>query len=173
MKITKQQLKHIYEVLEKEEISYLQQTISEWYPELFKETELEVGKWYKRINKNGTDFLLNYQGDGNTSYGFWNSDYDTWDFSSSNLGLQVTPATDKEVKEALTKEIKKRGLWDTPIKCLNGEHNWNNDKSYGREFSNNIVWTEYGVVFRDGVFADKLETITKEEAEKQLGKIIE
>ena len=79
----------------------------------------------------------------------------------------------KEDLEALIKEIKKRGLWDTPIKCIFFEGNWNNDKKLTRFISNEEVWTEYGMVFQDGVFADKLETITKQEAEKQLGKIIE
>ena len=45
--ISEERLKHIYQVLESEEVSYLQQTMSEWYPEVFKKETFEMGKYYE------------------------------------------------------------------------------------------------------------------------------
>ncbi|QQV90445.1 hypothetical protein Harreka1_38 [Olleya phage Harreka_1] len=147
--------------------------IKEIYPELEVKQELEIGKWYRRRGL-GTSYLLNYQGDEILSYGFWNGNYDSWDFHKNGLGKESVLATEEEVKTALIKEAKRLGVWNTPIKCLYNEANWGLDDSFTVCYNLNMngLWSHYGQVFKNGVFAEPLETITKEDAEKQLGKII-
>jgi hypothetical protein len=115
MKIKKEQLKHIYNVLEKEKIGYLQKTLNEWFPELF-EVKLEAGKWYNidRSKEIKDDYkaLVFFKGETKKAYGFdhggvYCNDYgsqSTW----SNLNYKITPATESEVKEALINEAIKK-----------------------------------------------------------------
>ena len=87
-------------------------------PHVCEEPKLEVGKWYiiKRIeydskyvpaliylkDKSISNYGFNHAGDWTVSYG----DTGSWD----NTEDIYTPATDKEISEALIKEAKKRGL---------------------------------------------------------------
>ena len=141
------------------------EAIKEAFPKLFKETELEVGKWYHY-----SDCLLVWN-EGKSTYGFnGNNEWSNGYAFSVNMCL---PASDQEVKKALIKEAKRRGIWNTPIKCLDNEFNWDYDNGFSICFHGNVLWSKYGVVFRDGKWADiLLATITKEDAEKQLGKTI-
>jgi hypothetical protein len=172
MKITKEQQEFIKEAYISTDVCQeWKDSIKENFPKLFKETELEVGKWYKQIDKYETDFLLNYQGDTNGSYGFWNLGYGEWSFSSDDLGLQATPATDKEVEDALIKEAKRRGFKEgVKFKCL--YNHIIGGSCVPMLGSDGLLWIEKGCVFRNGIWATPLKTITKEEAEKQLGKTI-
>ena len=147
------------------------EAIEETYPEFNEQVKLEVGKW----SINGSN-IFKYNGlkDQNGDPRGYGIADDTWYPEDSFIGWggDFRLATDQEVKEALEKEIKKRGLWNSPIKCLFDDINWDNDNGFTRTCTNNEVWTKYGQVFKDGNFAELLETITKEEAEKQLGKTI-
>lgn len=72
--------------------------------------KLEVGKWYK-FNRGLSNFLYFIENiKEGTGYGFnkgiWCNDNDRWCDNFDNH----TPATDKEVEEALIKEAKKRGF---------------------------------------------------------------
>lgn len=87
-------------------------------PHVCEEPKLEVGKWYiiKRIeydskyvpaliylkDKSISNYGFNHAGDWTVSYG----DTGSWD----NTEDIYTPATDKEISEALIKEAKKRGF---------------------------------------------------------------
>jgi len=83
-------------------------------------------------------------------------------------------ATEEEVFKALKKEAIKRGLWDNPnVVCLYlGKKNTAKNLEECFDIKNGDLWSKYGKIFDKGVWTTKIETITKEEAEKQLNKII-
>ena len=150
-------------------------TIEKEFPKLFKKDSLVVGKWYR-----DGDFLQCFTGEfGNkVSYGF----NPCGNFSNS-IGLhkedKYTPATDKEVEEALIKEAKKRGFKEgVTFKSKwmsNTEKLFDGNFLFDREFelcyrNNNGIWY---TLFENGNWAEIVkETITKEQAEKELGKTI-
>jgi len=73
---------------------------------------LEVGKWYKLINRNDT-MILCYQGEGSSSYGFssrgvWSNSLGSAWVNSSDC--ETTELTDEEVETALIAEAKRRGF---------------------------------------------------------------
>lgn len=71
--------------------------------------ELEVGKWYKYSDSEGFLFCItNVQNDGVEVYGF--NSWGNWIDEGSYYSEYLIPATDKEVKDALIKEAKKRGF---------------------------------------------------------------
>lgn len=141
------------------------QKIEKEFPKLFKKNTLEINKWY--VNDEG--FLHCYK--GSLSYGFnWSG---VWSnkLKTCNDVLNFRPASEKEVKDALIKEAKKRGIWDCPILSVSGNTDYHG--KYIEEFGNNELWSKYGLVFLDGEWATPIkETITKEEAEKLIGKKI-
>mgnify|MGYP003671259429 FL=1 len=148
--------------------------IKKEFPELFEKEVLVVGRWYKtpsgsifKYNGNkdfendpcgyGIGITGRWFGISNGKYGGWTTD--------------VTPATDKEVEQALIKEAKKRGFEEgVKFKCL-----YNHDYK-GRCIplfcSEGYLWLKGGCVFKDGQWAETVETITKKQAEKELGKTI-
>lgn len=75
-------------------------------------------------------------------------------------------------RDRLIEECKKRDIWDTkyfnpvqgPINII--------PRSIVYNEASDILWSIHGTVYHQGVFATPIETITKEEAEKQLGKKI-
>lgn len=80
--------------------------IEKEFPKLFKETELVVGKWYKKTAM-GSKYLMVWNG-GDITYGFFDGRYGSdWGFCAI---AGATPATDKEVETALINEAKKRGF---------------------------------------------------------------
>ena len=159
---------------------------SEWktniekeFPKLFKKDVLAVGKWYKSRN-----CLFNYQKQGNV-YGFftdgdWTNGNGGWSWDATSAKPATEPATDKEVKEALIKESKKRGFkegvrikskWMRNISenKLNGKFMF--DNKFELCATTNV--SMYYTIFKNGVWAEIIkDTITKEQAEKELGKTI-
>jgi hypothetical protein len=145
---------------------------SEWkyniekeFPELFKKDPLEVGKWYKsEIATFKVTSVAPLK-----SYGIYSGKWANDNFT--NITTRIKPATDKEVEEALIKEAKKRGFKENVrFKCL-----YNHDykgKCIPLFCSDGYLWLEGGCVFKDGKWATIVETITKEQAEKELGKTI-
>lgn len=83
-----------------------------WFEPVYKEeTTLEVGKWYNKDNS-----IAFYQGEGVETYGINHTLPDGW-IVSENWFVEFngtldknTPASDKEVEEALIKEAKKIGV---------------------------------------------------------------
>lgn len=146
--------------------------VKEWFPEAF---ALEVGKWYQYDKK---DILFNFQGkysvqNDSGAYGF--NSLDEW---HENLGVDLRDplreATHDEVSDALIREARKRGYSDKNYHCLS------NSKTYyhtGDKFTFEEGKLFHGIgfrniVFEDGKWAEIIETITKEEAEKLLNKKI-
>lgn len=173
-KITKEQIESLRCVMN---ISSCENGISflkEWFPDAFK-TVLEVGRWYWHSGE-----LFNYQ-EGNNVYGF-NGD-GTWCTVSSwswpNKLLYDREATESEVFEALKKEAVKRYGNGELVECLKSkEYGWKNklktiqhDTLYYYPQTGDF-WAsgDNGLavcVFMNGKWAEILETITKEEAEKK------
>lgn len=145
--------------------------ILELDPNFFK-AKLEVGKWYKNALYTS---LINYQGSGAISYGF--NSYGAYSNKYIMLSDWWTLATDEEVEEALTKEAVKRGYTTENTNCLVGSKYRTIEGDYHYEsFENRLYSAKNGgggkVLFQDGIWATKIETITKAEAEKLLNKII-
>lgn len=158
------------------------EAIEKQYPEF--KTQLEVGKWYTHDNgflfcfTGGFDKDKDPFGYGLSTYGNW-YDLDETEDGGWN-GKELRPATKEEVEEALINEAKKRGFKEgVRIKVHADE--LDNPENTGRSLNidgNHITYDgeslvfDCAVIFHNGKWAEIIETITKEEAEKQLGKKI-
>ena len=172
MKLTKKQQQFIKDATTHSEVcTEWRDKIKDAFPKLFENVELEVGKWYKK------DGELAVWNNGKDTYGFNDSGYwrDEMLFSTKD----ITPATDKEVEDALKIEAKKRGFKEgvkflCAIDGSESEFIENYSGSYNEwQYKNNHLSREcMQYLFNDGKWATIIETITKEEAEKQLGKTI-
>jgi hypothetical protein len=152
------------------------ENIEKEFPKLFKKDALVVGKWYK-YHDNYQESLMVWNNSEDT-YGFWGNEYR--DDLSFHISYDKIPATDKEVEEALIKEAKKRGFKEgvrvdkllyNNIGSLNGDSKTCENKefklSFGHLFIGNLL-----IFHNTGKWAEIVETITKEQAEKELGKTI-
>ena len=169
MKITKKQVKAI----DKGEL-----TVRELFPNVFK-VEKESG-WYKHHNNEHKPWLMYYnfkskEGYGINTCGEWRSIWKNNGYIERN---NLIKATDQEVEQALIKEAEKRGFeigsyikssWfsgATKIEDLE-EH------MYYYYSSRYNVFSFCGInLFYKGQWAEIIETITIEQAEKELGKKI-
>ena len=148
------------------------ENIEKEFPKLFKEDALVVGKWYKNINSPLSIICYNSLLRSNVNYGINNSG--TWCSKYHLYEYEMTLATDKEVEEALIKEAKKRGFKEGVVVVSKGY----NDTVFDGEFrfeewhKNTLDSFNTGDIFKDGKWATIVETITKEQAEKELGKTI-
>jgi hypothetical protein len=150
--------------------------IEKEFPKLFKKGE--INGWYKSkevkswcvfiengINRYGFDAFGNWFGGRNYTYELEKDDY---------------KATDKEVEEALIKEAKRRGFKEgvRVDKLLYGNLGSLNGDSKTCENKEFIFWRGHLcignlLIFHNtGKWATIVETITKEQAEKELGKTI-
>jgi hypothetical protein len=162
---------------------------SEWkkniekeFPKLFKEDALVVGKWYK-YHDNYQESLMVWNNSEDT-YGFWGNEYR--DDLSFHISYDKIPATDKEVEEALIKEAKRRGFKKGVkfIRLSNGVIMTVDGLPYFQHgilsvLSPKTEWSSVykggcsnPFIFDNGKWATIVETITKEQAEKELGKTI-
>ena len=166
----------------KEACSEWKQNIEKEFPKLFKSEELEVGKWYKVKKPESIIEALICFDNKPTFYGFDYTKGWTTCFNSAPTirGLRVcTPATDKEVEEALIKEAKKRGFKKGDV--IKGEFHksfdglmiddYDMDSPYYMPNSNMFALGNK-VLFQKGKWETIIETITKAEAQKELGKTI-
>ena len=148
--------------------------IEKEFPKLFKKDSLEVGKWYKF----GDTYLLrieNVNGVYGKLSGFKNGLWHKSDEFRILGGIyEGVPATDKEVEQALIKEAKKRGFREGVGVVSKGYR----DSEFDGEFrfeewdKNTLDGFGTGDIFKHGIWATIKETITKEQAEKELGKTI-
>ena len=155
---------------------------SEWktniekeFPKLFKEDE-KLNGWYKdKEQKKWCVFLE----DGIIIYGF-DSSGDWFEDHNYTYELQEDDykATDKEVDQAIIKEAKKKGFkegvyfkskWISDTAMLfDGEFCFDKRLELCYKNDGGVLYT----LFENGVWAEIIETITKEQAEKELGKTI-
>ena len=156
--------------------------IEKEFPKLFKEDALVVGKWYKsKIAVFRVTSLAPLKSYGVYS-GKWGNEFYT------DVTTKYRPVTDKEVEEALIKEAKKRGfkegvnfnvtkdLWNTSVGGREGfntviDKNTYNYSAHSNSFKINCI-DGCMSIFTKGKWATIVETITKEQAEKELGKTI-
>jgi len=153
----------------------------QYWKDTFKEcfeTELEVGKWYKMdcneslfyITKLGKKYISAY---GFNQFGEWVNEIDNFGL---NQAYNKTPATEKEVEEALVKEAIKRGF-KSGVVCNNSnihktkvndsvlEYHYIKFKDNElRMHENDCKWYK---IFSNGTWAEiLLPTYTIPEAEK-------
>ena len=156
------------------------QNIEKEFPELFKEDALVVGKWYKRKKDLNLWFLTHINNGCSFGYGFDYSGYWADELTGFNYSLELNRATDKEVEQALIKEAKTRGFKKNVviITSKTGVKRTLNSNNF-EMIGNNLVCLSskgsyiYSSVFTNGKWAEIIkETITKEQAEKELGKTI-
>lgn len=151
--ITKEQLRQLTDPV-----------VKEWFPEVFK-TDLEVGKWYFQTDSKA---LINFQG-GKSGYGFcangnWNDLSNYWSFKEYRH--EWREATKQEVFETLKNEAVRRGFKEEfYFKCLKNGNIISCDGLFG--FSKNTLYSNRGVVFYNGQWAEIIPTLTKEEAEEK------
>lgn len=158
------------------------------FPELFKEEQFKVGDWvicinsvlyYKKselaIVKNITpaDFIIDFMDD--RGVGLSHSPY------ISAIKSKFRKATKEEIQAHLIEEAKRRYKVGDSIKCLySGKiKTVMEEKSIFDNLQNNSnsFWHDgceptNCQVYKNGIWAEIIQTITKEEAEKQLGKKI-
>ena len=170
------------------------ENIEKEFPKLFKGDALEVGKWYKltkdygNLEKGSVFPFIKYQGlfEDYAVIGHSIFDNSKIDYRAPHSNT-LTPATDKEVEEALIKEAKKRGFKEGVkfIKLSNGVVQTVDGLPYfqaGRVAVESPE-TEWSTVYKGGSSNPSIfeygkwaeiikETITKEQAEKELGKTI-
>lgn len=157
-----------------------EERLKELFPEAF-EQELKTGIWYKGIEDKTLYFLQSFSDTGGAiSYGFNINGY--WSNSTKRckgyFKNKMTPATDEEVFERLKEEAVKRGFkkgvtvdryglkldFQFEYVCKIIIDGYKYYKFYNRlELGGNII-------FDNGIWAEIC--ITKEEAEKELGKKI-
>ena len=156
------------------------ENIEKEFPKLFKEDALVVGKWYKRKEDLNLWFLTHINNECSFGYGFDYSGYWADESTGFNYSLELNRATEKEVEEALVKEAKRRGFKKNVviITSKTGVKRTLNSNNF-EMIGNNLVCLSskgsyiYSSVFTNGKWAEIIkETITKEQAEKELGKTI-
>lgn len=142
--------------------------------------KLEKGKWYRDTKIGLLICVIEIQKHGLNAYGFdANGEWHSGTYCNSiHNGLQncrnLVPVNESEVFEALKNEAVKRGLLEgIYIKTARGKIK--ELKGYYFMFCKNELATndeKYTSLFKNGVWAEIIPSITKSEAEKQLGKKI-
>ena len=163
--------------------------IEKEFPKLFKKYGLEIGKWYKYPDFKNWKLLITdntkgkEKGVGFNCSEIWMKD---WLTNGGDELSSLIPCSDKEVEEALIKEAKRRGFEKGVkfIKLSNGVVQTVDCLpyfQYGRlaVLSPKTEWSSVykggcsnPSIFDNGKWAEIVETITKEQAEKELGKTI-
>ncbi len=168
MEITKEQVLKLHIASGYLNASYLEK----WFPEAFK-VELEVGKVYKYKGLKTLIKITKIHLKSFDVYGFnYKGDYKTWLDSDNINDDKWQEATTDEWESALIEEAKKRGYNNGNYKCLY-QHGNSLETDGNIHMFEGSVWIGNGVetnqVFKKGVWAEIVKTISKEEAEKQLG----
>ena len=150
------------------------ENIEKEFPKLFKEDALVVGKWYKRKEDSRLWFVTHIKNGCSYGYGFDYSGYWADEYKGFNYSLELNKATDKEVEEALIEEAKNRGFKEgVEFKSMNNKFSVLDESFRYQEINKNTL-DAFGCynIFQEGKWAEIVETITKEQAEKELGKTI-
>ena len=158
--------------------------IEKEFPKLFKGDALVVGKWYNGY-ENYLIYITNIRQEFSykkiSYYGLsweqkWKCDY----IANIDIENSLKPATDKEVEEALIKEAKRRGF-KKGVRVdkvnLSDDYNPNNELkedtiNTNELLSHGYLWVSSILIYDNGKWAEIVDTITKEQAEKELGKTI-
>lgn len=155
--------------------------LKQWFPDAFKK-ELIIGKWYKCnytdsiiVENKSLIFISEIDGKNINGYGFdFNGSWFDKKRDCGTINEHYKEATPQEVEAALICEIKKRYPICTQIKCLINEDIKKviPESNVDYYFTANDAYYAGVMVFKDGIFAQIIETITIQEAEKLLNKKI-
>ena len=150
------------------------ENIEKEFPKLFKGDALVVGRWYKRKLDSRLWFVTHIKSGCSYGYGFDYSGYWADESKGFNYSLELNKATEKEVEEVLIEEAKKRGfkigvVFNDVADGFREIVDVDNYIYYNQE--NTLTLSHYRI-FKKGKWAEIVETITKEQAEKELGKTI-
>lgn len=162
MKITKKQIKE----LDKGNV-----TVRELFPDVFKE---KFTGWAKDSYDDNDSWMMYFKNDvlkyGIDSNNNWFTKNENYLYTKDK---DNRPATEEEVFEGLKNYAVKIGLWNSNsfVDCIDGDF-WDGTDNYNEQFAHGMLWSKYSCIFNNGQWAEIIETITKEEAEKQLGKKI-
>jgi len=166
--ITKEQLLRLHRQgnhYTKCELDYL-------FPDAFKK-ELIIGKWYKNKDTNSIIFSQGFYNTGNYNgvVGYGIDMFENW-VENYNI-IDCIEATPQEIEAALVCEAKRRG-YKSKVVCVGFGFNQNCALGKGQKqcFENNILTYMGCDIFQDGQWAQIIETITIQEAEKLLNKKI-
>jgi hypothetical protein len=152
-------------------------TMREVFPEVFE--NFKTG-WFK--HKNGLHQKWFWYVDFKTLENYGVNSVGSWQTNSDKMYLYIKkycePMSESEVFEALKNEAARRGFVEGAyFKSTNDEYG---DKiieayktiTFGHVISDNKLLFCNRSIFENGIWATIIETITKDEAEKQLGKKI-
>jgi len=147
--------------------------LKQWFPDVF-EVKLEVGKWYKV--KNLTKGSLGFDGLGQYTLEEHQNglcDYDEgFNFKQADSIIwrtngKITEATEQEIFEALKNEAVKRGFKEGV--CVKGMDSGDSCMLSSRKSLDYDGALNFGYdIFRNGVWAEIIQTLTKKEAEEKL-----
>lgn len=184
--ISKEQVVSIYNSCKKQRCYSAMNEIKLMFPSAFEpeKKELVVGKWYfielSKSQFNDKQKALIFYEDKTRLYGFSHLGIYTNNYSNpKNNKYTFTEATQQEVEEALKAEAVKRGfingIYVNPV-----TKNWGRNIKLYLEHNDPLFWVNSigdlmccGVqIFHKGQWAEIIQTITKEQAEKELGKKI-
>jgi hypothetical protein len=182
MEITKEQITQLFKNNEEGNDQLISADLKSWFPEAF--IELKVGKWYwiDRRKKDDVKALVVFQGQGVETFGFthggiWTDDYGS-ESSFCTPEYKYTKATHEEVQTALINEAIRRGYKNNNHDCLylpNFTHKNTDELFYLNKDTMNLHIGKNSVsnvIFKDGEWAELIETITLKKAEKLLNKRI-
>jgi len=188
-KITKLQLTQLLKNNEEGNEQLVSADLRAWFPDAFKK-ELEVGKWYKgSIDFESLIFITEIEKVGKEDrnriyyYGWLHNEYfrEKDYIANKDHENSLIEATLQEIESALICEANKRGFEDKiSFNELEDSENGSIFTEGARVgscfyFENNKLYTTgWGkwCVFKDGQWAQIIETITIQEAEKLLNKKI-
>lgn len=146
-----------------------------------KPKELEIGKWYKKVNKKGEVFIFNHQKNGK-SYGWFKGRWVDNDWLTDCFFDYILLDT-KEVESALIEDAKRRyRVGDKLIKLSCHEDNsignrlFNHKLSY--QSSNNTLWIDddkgyYSCIFHNGKWAKVIDKFAELKEAESKGKVLE
>ena len=147
--------------------------IKSWFPDAFK---TKFTGWAKDIYEFNKEWIAYYENDiliyGINASGDW---FEAKSNANYNECVSNREATKQEVEIALIKEAKKKYPIGTNINCLVNKNNIvivNDFSVFHYYFKENDLYFAGACIFLNGKWAEIIETITKEEAEKLLNKKI-
>jgi hypothetical protein len=167
MKLTNKQLTQLKEVANNETIDLLKQ----WYPEKF-EVEKKVHTFYYEKDEHGEYLFAFYSTNTNDVYGFFKG---KWTDTSWIWPLEEYPATlatEEQILKFMIPEAKKRGYKNGNYKCMYMRNYTAEVEENSFLFEDWQLWQgahdNANLIFEKGKWAEIIQTITKEEAEKML-----
>jgi len=135
---------------------------------------IETNKWYVVRHTYMQDAIIFLQDEGTErTYGFnhlgeWTEIYNNEMLHGKYGGDILRQATKDEVKRLLIDEAERRGVWDKPMLSVSNIESTTSEYAMGYDQYEDTLWSEYGKVYKRGVWAT---TIAEDTIEGRLSKI--